>query len=109
MKIGNEALRAKLAKSVAVTPRKIGRTIAGPGAQRAKAGAATPGRIARPISFTMNDGDLARIDAVRDFMHTHGARISASQAVKLALRAVKPGNDLVKLYEGVKADDGRRQ
>lgn len=103
MKIGTEALRAKLAKSVAVTPRKITRMV------KPMVAAPSPGRIARPTTFTMNDGDLTRIDSVRDFMRTHGARISASEAVKLALRAVKLDNSLARAYEGVKADDGRRK
>jgi hypothetical protein len=107
MKIGNDALRAKLAKSVAVTPRKI--RIANKPTAAPIATGAKPGRLAHPTTFTLCADDLGRIDTIRDYMRTQGARISASEAVKLALRAVKPGNDLAKLYDLVKADDGRRK
>jgi hypothetical protein len=106
-----DELQARLAKSLHVTPRALPAHTA---PRRAQAGKPLPTvgdhpRIAHPVTFTLNAGDMARLDAVRDFMRDNGARISASEAVKLALRAVKPCRELVQLYEGVKADDGRRK
>lgn len=64
-------------------------------------------RHCKKLSISLFDGDLERLDAIRDYMQTKGERISTSQAVKLALRTAPLTSALDKALEAIKAEDGR--
>jgi hypothetical protein len=53
-------------------------------------------------------GDLARLDAIRDYMAQRGHRISTSQAVKLALRTAALTPEMEKALDAIRAEDGRK-
>lgn len=59
------------------------------------------------LCLSFYPADLDRIEAVRAFMADHGHRISTSQAVRLALRAVPLTEELRALLLATKAEDGR--
>jgi hypothetical protein len=61
----------------------------------------------KKISISLFQTDLAKLDGIRSFMETNGQRISASQAIKLALRTAPHSNELVKALAAIQAEDGR--
>jgi len=77
---------------------------------KAKPAAAQPapggGRCSK-LSISLFAGDLARLDAIRDFMQLRGERISTSQAIKLALRTAPLNDDLAAALNANRAEDGR--
>jgi hypothetical protein len=60
------------------------------------------------LSVSLFAGDVARLDAVRDYMQTRGHRLSTSQAVKLALRTAVLSPDMDKALEAIRSEDGRK-
>lgn len=61
----------------------------------------------KKISISLFQTDMAKLDGIRSFMQTHGRHITASQAIKLALRTAPLSNDLLKAAAGIQAEDGR--
>ena len=60
------------------------------------------------LSVSLFAGDLARLDAIRDYMTIRGHRISTSQAIKLALRTAALSPDLDKALDAIRSEDGRK-
>lgn len=60
------------------------------------------------LSISLFSGDVARLDAIRDYMQTRGHRISTSQAVKLALRTAAISPELDAALDAIRAEDGRK-
>ena len=60
------------------------------------------------LSVSLFAGDLARLDAIRDYMAQRGHRISTSQAVKLALRTAALTPEMEKALDAIRAEDGRK-
>ena len=69
--------------------------------------AATPESKATKCGFALYPPDLARIDAIRDYMQVRGHRISSSVAVRLALRSVALDPAMDKLLAEMRSEDGR--
>jgi len=68
-----------------------------------------PERRCTKLSVSLFAGDLARLDAIRDFMAGRGHRLSTSQAVKLALRtAPLDAAAMEKALDAIRSEDGRR-
>jgi hypothetical protein len=54
--------------------------------------------------------DLARLDEIKEFMRGQGHRnLSDSEALRLACRAVRIGDDFLDLYRQMQREDGRRR
>ena len=101
------ALRDKLARSMdRMTAKESGRT-----KREAPAPAseipAPAGRRCSKISVSLFATDLERIAAIRGYLAQRGMMISASNAVKVALRTTTMDGGLMKALESVKAEDGR--
>ena len=62
----------------------------------------------KKLSISLFAGDMARLDAIRDFMAARGHRLSTSQAVKLALRTAALTPDMDKALDAIRAEDGRK-
>lgn len=69
--------------------------------------AATPESKAAKCGFALYPPDLARIDAIRDYMQVRGHRISSSVAVRLALRTAALDPAMDKLLDAMRSEDGR--
>ena len=69
--------------------------------------AATPESKATKCGYALYPPDLARIDAIRDYMQVRGHRISSSVAVRLALRSVALDPAMDKLLAEMRSEDGR--
>lgn len=70
----------------------------------------TANPVAQKLSVSLFEADLERVDAIADFMKAKaGVRLNTSQAIKLALRAVAVDGGLLKVWEKILADDGRRR
>lgn len=67
-----------------------------------------PDRRCTKLSISLFQGDLARLDAIRDYMAAKGERISTSQAVKLALRTAPLSQDMQKALDAIRSEDGRK-
>jgi hypothetical protein len=82
---------------------------------KAKLGEAAPapatptskGRCSK-LSVSLFDSDLERLQAIRSYMATRGAILSASQAVKLALRTAALSPAMDKALDAIRAEDGRK-
>ena len=58
--------------------------------------------------FSLFPADMERIAAIRKALEAHGRKISASHAVRLALRAVKiDARTLAKILDDMAEEDGR--
>jgi len=60
------------------------------------------------LSISLFSGDLARLDAIRDYMAKRGHRLSTSQVIKLALRTAALTPDMDKALDAIRAEDGRK-
>jgi len=60
------------------------------------------------LSVSLFAGDLARLDAIRDYMAARGVRLSTSQAVKVALRTAPLSEALAEALDAIRAEDGRK-
>ena len=60
------------------------------------------------LSVSLFSGDVARLDAIRDYMAERGHRLSTSQAVKLALRTAPLTPDMDKALDAIRSEDGRK-
>jgi hypothetical protein len=60
------------------------------------------------LSVSLFSGDVARLNAIRDYMQTRGHRLSTSQAVKLALRTAALTPEMDKALEAIRLEDGRK-
>jgi len=69
--------------------------------------AATPESKATKCGYALYPPDLARIDAIRDYMQVRGHRISSSVAVRLALRTAALDPAMDKLLVEMRSEDGR--
>jgi Arc/MetJ-type ribon-helix-helix transcriptional regulator len=65
--------------------------------------------LAAKISISLYAEDLAHVDALIAYMVQSRRRINRSEAIKLALRAVKLTPELSALHEAIQRDDGRRK
>jgi hypothetical protein len=90
-----ETLQARLARSLDAANRRETRTATAPGRATRKT-PATPaaGRQGAKLSVSLFASDLARLEAIRAYMAERGARVSTSQAVKLALRTAPLSGDV---------------
>lgn len=78
-------------------------------AQAPRQASASPAvRRCTKVSVSLFDGDLQRLDSIRDYMQARGTRLSLSQAVKLAIRTAPLSEALVVALEDVKKEDGRK-
>ena len=105
-----ETLQARLARSLdsanrrqarTPEPKPTARTAPRP-APRSPAG----GKCSK-LSISLFDGDMARLEAIRAYLAARGARVSTSQAVKLALRTAPLSANLAAALDAIKAEDGR--
>jgi len=60
------------------------------------------------LSVSLFSGDVARLDAIRDYMQRLGHRVSTSQAIKLALRTAALTPDMNKALDAIRSEDGRK-
>ena len=61
-------------------------------------------------SITLYQKDLNILDEIRDYLRQKGIRnLSDSEGLRLACRTVSFGDRLVKTYEAMKLEDGRRR
>ena len=97
-------LHSKLAQSLDKANQRTGKK----GAPKAKTPALEPDRKCTKLSVSVFDEDLRRVDAILDYMLSHGHRISTSQAIKLALRTAPLSDELLAALEAVKSEDGRK-
>jgi len=68
------------------------------------------GLRAPKISVSLYRTDLARLDEIKEFMRGQGHRnLSDSEALRLACRAVRIGDDFLDLYRQMQREDGRRR
>lgn len=61
----------------------------------------------KKISISLFHTDLVKLNGIRSYMETHGQHISASQAIKLALRTAPLSNELLTALATIQAEDGR--
>jgi len=101
----DKALQAKLRRSLDQANTKT--PAPAPTPPQARTAAAPTGKCTR-LTVSLFDGDLARLDAIRDYMADQGHRLSTSQAVKLALRTAPLSDDLLSALDAVKKEDGRK-
>jgi len=73
----------------------------------AAATAPATGRCTK-LSVSLFACDVARLDAIRDYMATRGHRLSTSQAVKLALRTAVLDPGMETALEAIRSEDGRK-
>ena len=66
-----------------------------------------PESKATKCGYALYPPDLARIDAIRDYMQMRGHRISSSVAVRLALRTAALDPAMDKLLVAMRSEDGR--
>lgn len=66
-----------------------------------------PERGCTKLSVSLFSGDMARLDAIRDYMQTRGYRISTSQAIKLALRTAALTPHMDAALDAIRGEDGR--
>ena len=64
-------------------------------------------RKCKKLSISLFKTDLTKLDGIRSFMEANGQRISASQAIKLALRTAPLSNALAEAMAAIQAEDGR--
>ncbi len=74
---------------------------------------ATAKRLSKPqsvkISVSLYPSDIERLDQIKRFMMDNGVRnITDSSALRLACRTVELGPKLVRVYEAMRSEDGRR-
>ena len=68
------------------------------------------GLRAPKISVSLYRTDLARLDEIKEFMRGQGHRnLSDSEALRLACRAVKIGDEFLEYYRHMQQEDGRRR
>ena len=61
-------------------------------------------------SITLYQTDLDILDEIRNYLRQRGIRnLSDSEGVRLACRTVSLGDHLLKSYEAMKMEDGRRR
>jgi len=100
----NQDILAKLSKSLDNANKRDAKRKKPAAAPKAPAG----DRKCTKISVSLFQTDMDRIDAIRDYMHGHGRRISTSQAVKLALRTAPLSDDLQRALDAASDEDGRK-
>lgn len=68
-----------------------------------------PGGTER-FTLSLHGTDLERLDALADYLRNHGVRTSnRSLLVKVALRGVELGPELIEHVKAAQAEDGRRK
>jgi len=68
------------------------------------------GLRAPKISVSLYRTDLTRLDEIKEFMRGQGHRnLSDSEALRLACRAVKIGDEFLEYYRHMQQEDGRRR
>lgn len=97
----NDTLAAKLARSLDQQNKKRG-------PEAAAKPPVVEGRHCKKINISLFQTDLQKVEGIRLFMQTHGQYINTSTAFKLALRTAPLSADLLKAYEEIKGEDGRR-
>ena len=72
---------------------------------------AAPGiNPSQKCSITLYQKDLDILDGIRDYLRQKGVRnLSDSEALRLACRTVSFDDRLVKTYEAMRMEDGRRR
>jgi Tfp pilus assembly protein PilO len=59
------------------------------------------------LSISLFQTDVTRLNRIRTFMESHGKRISASHAIKLALRTSTISTELLTAMTEIEKEDGR--
>ena len=68
------------------------------------------GAASQKCSFTLYQTDLDILDEIRNYLRRHGVRnLSYSEALRLACRTISLDDNLLKTYEFMRLDDGRRK
>ena len=68
------------------------------------------GTASQKCSITLYQTDLDILDEIRNFLRRHGVRnLSDSEALRLACRTILLNDKLLKTYESMRLDDGRRK
>ena len=68
------------------------------------------GAASHKCSFTLYQTDLDILDEIREYLRRHGVRnLSDSEALRLACPTIVLNDNLLKTYEAMKLDDGRRK
>lgn len=63
-----------------------------------------------PLSVSLYQRDLERIDEIQQFMRGRGyRRLSDSEALRLACRTAPIGEDMIHAYHDMQGEDGRRK
>lgn len=97
-------LQAKLAKS-------LDRANAKAGPRRSTKPAATPSLPAggsSKLSISLYPTDTARIREIILYMTQNNCPLSASQAIRLALRSMPIDDNLIQIYNTMQQEDGRK-
>ena len=105
-----QTLQARLAKSLDSANKRQARTPAPKPATRSATRHAprpTAGGNCSKLSISLFAADLERLEAIRAYLAGKGERISASQAVKLALRTAPLSAGMAVALAAIKAEDGR--
>jgi hypothetical protein len=62
------------------------------------------------LSVSLYDFDIMCLDKIKDYMRQQGIRkLSDSEALRIACRAVETNNTFLGIYETMQTDDGRRK
>lgn len=91
--------------------RRVTATVsAGEAGERAVGRPDAPAQGVIKQSVSLYTPDIARLDEIKDFMRKHGVRnLSDSEAMRLACRAVKVGEEFLGIYETMLSEDQRRK
>lgn len=68
------------------------------------------GTASQKCSITLYQTDLDILDEIRNYLRRHGVRnLSDSEALRLACRTILLNDKLLKTYQSMRLDDGRRK
>lgn len=70
---------------------------------------ALPKHESHKLSVSLYASDIERLDQIKRFMMDNGVRnITDSSALRLACRTVELGPKLLRVYDAMRSEDGRR-
>jgi hypothetical protein len=100
-----KAKEAKLAENVEIKSQQIEtKTIA----MKSNNLSNQPGAL--KLSVSLYDFDISCLDKIKDFMREQGIRkLSDSEALRIACRAVETSNNFLGIYESMQMEDRRRK
>ena len=111
-----DALQAKLAqsldranKTIPKQTKSISKPRPKPKTQTQNSVPVAQSKTAQKISISLYAFDIEQIQATSLHLLQNGSQISVSEAVRLALRTIKIDDKLLRVYEDIKLEDGRRK